>query len=128
MREITDFKPFVPSNNFKVTKRFYFIVATLLLVMGCSKPPKLQVVTGEDAQRIVVEYLKLDVLAEQGFSVTGLLDLAGDVQDFGESGDRYWEVRRTNLLSGGNIDGLFWVNAETGVVLQVHPRFLHRTE
>ena len=104
------------------------LVAMLVLPMACSKSPKLHVLTKDDARRIVVEHLELEVLAEHGFFVSGLLALGSDVQGFGETGARFWEVRRTNLHSGGNIDGLFWINAETGVVLQVHPRQLRDTE
>ena len=98
------------------------LVAVLVLFMGCSKPLKLHVPAAEDAERIVFEYLELKVLANQGFSVSGLLSLESDVEGFGKAGTWFWEVRRTNSHLGGNIDGLFWVNAETGVVLQVHPK------
>ena len=104
------------------------LVAVLVLFMGCSKPLKLHVAAAEDAERIVFEYLELNVLADQGFSVSDLLSLESDVEGFGKAGARFWEVRRTNSHLGGNIDGLFWVNAETGVVLQVHPKELRDTK
>jgi hypothetical protein len=104
------------------------LVAVLVLFMGCSKPSKLIVPAADDAKRIVFKFLELKVLAEQGFSVSGLLALESDVEGFGKTGTRFWEVRRTNLHLGGNIDGLYWVNAETGVVLQVHPNELRDTK
>jgi len=109
-----------------VTKRFTSLAVgiALLITCGCSAASKLKVATGDEAKRTVIEHLELKVLAEHSFSVSGLLILGHEVEGFGKSGTKFWEVRRSNGNAGGNIDGLYWVNAVTGAFLQLHPKQL----
>jgi hypothetical protein len=74
----------------------------------------------------VVDHLQQQLPAETRFEVSQLLILAEQVKEFGDAGTRFYEVRRENLHISGNIDRVFWVNAETGTVLLVHPRRLDK--
>lgn len=103
------------------------ILLTAIFVAGCSSSSaNLEVPTAECAHSVVIEHLlgNEGIKAEHGFAVSPLVRLAEDTERFGSVGTPYWEVRRTDLHDGFNIDGLFWVNAVTGEVLQLHPPML----
>ena len=104
-------------------KRFILLLA-LVALGGCNDDPKLKVSTPAAAEKAVIEHLELKVLGEQGFDVSPRLVLAQRDPRLGEAGTQFWQVVRTNLLKDGGIDGIFWVNAETGVVGQRHPVIL----
>jgi hypothetical protein len=105
------------------------ILFLIMLVCGCSQTTTpLAVPTASDAQRQVFQHhLALRIKAEHGFSVSPMFRMTVDSERFGPAGTPYWEVRRTDLHDDGNIDGLFWVNANTGDVLELHPRRIDRT-
>jgi hypothetical protein len=84
----------------------------------------LKVTSADAAKRVVIDYLQLQLPTETRLEVSPLLILTDQVKGFGGAGTCFYEVRRENLNIGGNIDRVFWVNAETGTVLLVHPRRL----
>jgi hypothetical protein len=99
-------------------------VASILVLVGCGGTCDLKVTSGDAAKRAVIDYLHLQLPAETRLEVSPLLILTDQVKEFGDAGTCFYEVRRENLTIGGNIDRLFWVNAETGTILLVHPRWL----
>ena len=100
------------------------IVLLVLFVVGCSQHSQLKITTERAAQDAILQHIGLRLKAEQALSVSPLLILGEPVKDFGAKGDPFWEVRCTDLHDNGEIDGIFWVHAQTGKIRQVHPRLL----
>lgn len=103
------------------------VLVLAVVLVGCAAAPvELSVSTAEAAREVVFQYLGKHggIKAEHGFVVSPLIRLAADTERLGSVGTPYWEIRRTDMHDGFNIDGLFWVNAQTGEVLQLHPTVL----
>ena len=100
------------------------VVFLILFVVGCSQQSHLKIKTQHAAQDAILQHIGSYLKAEQALSVSPLINLGEAVKGFGTKGDPFWEVRRTDLHDNGAIDGLFWVHAQTGKILQVYPRLL----
>ncbi len=104
-------------------RRVLFLAGFIFCACAASEKPWV-IPDAVAAQTAVTQHLFGTIKAEHGFAVAPRLRLDRPVEGLGEAGDPIWEVRRTDIHDGFNVDGIFWVNARTGRILQVHPESL----